>query len=103
RCNKFAKLYSIIWCEVFESREGLSKYASAGGVAVSNDRHIGVAASGFNKCGNRILNTCWIRVFRCQAIIRGYGNRWIDRKSTRLNSSHVSISYAVFCLKKKNI
>src|SRR5437868_12560587 len=25
---------------------------------------------------------------------------WIDRKSTRLNSSHVSISYAVFCLKK---
>src|SRR5207249_5369404 len=26
-----------------------------------------------------------------------------DRKSTRLNSSHVSISYAVFCLKKKTI
>src|SRR5438067_9540380 len=25
----------------------------------------------------------------------------VDRKSTRLNSSHVSISYAVFCLKKK--
>src|SRR5699024_11319177 len=28
-------------------------------------------------------------------------NNQIDRKSTRLNSSHVSISYAVFCLKKK--
>src|SRR3712207_8672997 len=26
----------------------------------------------------------------------------IDRKSTRLNSSHANISYAVFCLKKKN-
>src|SRR5690625_3845190 len=26
----------------------------------------------------------------------------LDRKSTRLNSSHVAISYAVFCLKKKN-
>src|SRR5690606_39506148 len=26
----------------------------------------------------------------------------LDRKSTRLNSSHVKISYAVFCLKKKN-
>src|SRR5690348_18011965 len=26
---------------------------------------------------------------------------WRDRKSTRLNSSHPSISYAVFCLKKK--
>src|SRR5258705_10071490 len=32
------------------------------------------------------------------------GAKWsnIDRKSTRLNSSHLGISYAVFCLKKKN-
>src|SRR5437868_7863599 len=29
------------------------------------------------------------------------GSDAVDRKSTRLNSSHVSISYAVFCLKKK--
>src|SRR2546430_3614344 len=29
-------------------------------------------------------------------------NRLRDRKSTRLNSSHSQISYAVFCLKKKN-
>src|SRR5699024_11945990 len=45
--------------------------------------------------------------------IRHYSSKWQiitfifhqqrkDRKSTRLNSSHVSISYAVFCLKKKN-
>src|SRR5699024_5245299 len=32
----------------------------------------------------------------------GDGQAGPDRKSTRLNSSHVSISYAVFCLKKKN-
>src|SRR5207249_6236560 len=31
----------------------------------------------------------------------GQGKAVEDRKSTRLNSSHVSISYAVFCLKKK--
>src|SRR3712207_7752817 len=31
--------------------------------------------------------------------LRGRGDR--DRKSTRLNSSHANISYAVFCLKKK--
>src|SRR5699024_11576173 len=31
------------------------------------------------------------------------GARTRDRKSTRLNSSHVSISYAVFCLKKKSV
>src|SRR5437868_10145802 len=32
---------------------------------------------------------------------RVHPGKEIDRKSTRLNSSHVSISYAVFCLKKK--
>src|SRR5690242_21911243 len=31
----------------------------------------------------------------------GLGLAALDRKSTRLNSSHMSISYAVFCLKKK--
>src|SRR3989475_4489587 len=31
-----------------------------------------------------------------------HGN-WEDRKSTRLNSSHSQISYAVFCLKKKKV
>src|SRR3712207_7261117 len=34
---------------------------------------------------------------------RGWTTRVGDRKSTRLNSSHANISYAVFCLKKKNI
>src|SRR5699024_12558673 len=33
--------------------------------------------------------------------IKNFMTTDIDRKSTRLNSSHVSISYAVFCLKKK--
>src|SRR6266581_823048 len=44
---------------------------------------------------------------RCAAgVVQGPGRaplrRGGDRKSTRLNSSHPSISYAVFCLKKKN-
>src|SRR3712207_7545469 len=34
--------------------------------------------------------------------IAGAGTGLIDRKSTRLNSSHANISYAVFCLIKKN-
>src|SRR5438309_6200091 len=44
---------------------------------------------------------------RCLQYIRFRGWPWdadrlyLDRKSTRLNSSHSSISYAVFCLKKK--
>src|SRR6266498_3542428 len=36
------------------------------------------------------------------SIISRLGRPQRDRKSTRLNSSHVRISYAVFCLKKKN-
>src|SRR5690349_21978499 len=35
------------------------------------------------------------------AAVRIYYDNELDRKSTRLNSSHVEISYAVFCLKKK--
>src|SRR5699024_11649512 len=46
----------------------------------------------YNSCRNRCCPMC-------QAVPK---EKWIDRKSTRLNSSHVSISYAVFCLKKKN-
>src|SRR3712207_8165832 len=34
-------------------------------------------------------------------IVTNEGNGDLDRKSTRLNSSHANISYAVFCLKKK--
>src|SRR5260221_9328897 len=40
------------------------------------------------------------RIFLSQA---GFKKRKRDRKSTRLNSSHTVISYAVFCLKKKKI
>src|SRR5438034_5144540 len=36
-----------------------------------------------------------------EAKVDGGGRRRRDRKSTRLNSSHTVISYAVFCLKKK--
>src|SRR5438477_6088409 len=36
-----------------------------------------------------------------EALAEGAGLEAVDRKSTRLNSSHMSISYAVFCLKKK--
>src|SRR5437868_11977118 len=41
------------------------------------------------------------RLARPRAAGRGRQGQLRDRKSTRLNSSHVSISYAVFCLKKK--
>src|SRR5438067_8690626 len=43
----------------------------------------------------------YVRLADHFAPARVFGLHQLDRKSTRLNSSHVSISYAVFCLKKK--
>src|SRR5690554_7447547 len=58
-----------------------------------------------------LINRCVVLLFleRLKQTIHGlHLSRWLpttttsrDRKSTRLNSSHVRISYAVFCLKKK--
>src|SRR5438045_4780398 len=41
------------------------------------------------------------RAMRRHQHVRQFVKRKADRKSTRLNSSHLGISYAVFCLKKK--
>src|SRR5437868_7288798 len=47
-------------------------------------------------------NTSWVAQSGGAGTVNaGTANQMTDRKSTRLNSSHVSISYAVFCLKKK--
>src|SRR5688572_31405473 len=43
------------------------------------------------------------RLVGCRELARQRRKRVGDRKSTRLNSSHSQISYAVFCLKKKKI
>src|SRR2546430_1223178 len=42
--------------------------------------------------------SCWLKIARPNRACARLG---LDRKSTRLNSSHSQISYAVFCLKKK--
>src|SRR3712207_8020111 len=47
--------------------------------------------------------TGWLTlVLHCPSLETGSKPTPQDRKSTRLNSSHANISYAVFCLKKKN-
>src|SRR5256885_16459697 len=46
-----------------------------------------------------ISTSIWVRITR--VICDCSCTSWSDRKSTRLNSSHLVISYAVFCLKKK--
>src|SRR2546430_10023571 len=50
----------------------------------------------------RLLETVFRRPFLWSIVPRPRDARNVDRKSTRLNSSHSQISYAVFCLKKNN-
>src|SRR3712207_6956328 len=63
--------------------------------------HDGLACSGAEKQKGRQPERSGTRSFLCArlpAFVKG--SRRVDRKSTRLNSSHANISYAVFCLKK---
>src|SRR5438874_3267794 len=56
--------------------------------------------SGLACCGRAVAGAVAFVLVEAPALIAPAQDR--DRKSTRLNSSHVEISYAVFCLKKKN-
>src|SRR3712207_8441401 len=63
-------------------------------------------ASGLMKEELRLLDSLLIRVAEESKVPAGQAlavdrHGFSDRKSTRLNSSHANISYAVFCLKKK--
>src|SRR5690348_17461465 len=77
--------YTTLFRSVFERASGETQAdANDGGYRYfAARRHAGGAAGYRPRPGRRP---------------RGFGE---DRKSTRLNSSHPSISYAVFCLKKK--
>src|SRR5688572_31046990 len=79
---------------LFRSRE-LSVPTEPVGNVSGNTR----ALQFFIRRDQRILGSCprFVRLFAGAAISSGGA----DRKSTRLNSSHSQISYAVFCLKKK--
>src|SRR5699024_12077257 len=67
--------------EVIEPDDGILAIGSGGNYALSAGRALKDYATGLSA--------------------KEIAEAALDRKSTRLNSSHVSISYAVFCLKKK--
>src|SRR2546422_8849095 len=64
-----------------------------------------IFVSGLDKLGDKGNNATYSlamgEMYRYFAGIASYSGYGKDRKSTRLNSSHGYISYAVFCLKKK--
>src|SRR3712207_8128643 len=54
------------------------------------------------RCPNTLMAGDFYRVrTRTVDVVKAMRALMVDRKSTRLNSSHANISYAVFCLKKK--
>src|SRR5207253_10289630 len=82
-------------------RRGLGGDAAVGGLAVRlqlrivDDRRVDEDVGGVEVVLGVVRSVA-------EAVIDAQRERGSDRKSTRLNSSHVAISYAVFCLKKKN-
>src|SRR3712207_8471603 len=72
------------------------RHAARGGVALRGRRHVRQAPG--RASGGVLVDAKRLRLRQ-----RETPRRAVDRKSTRLNSSHANISYAVFCLKKKKI
>src|SRR5699024_12424295 len=94
-CSTFFP-YTTLFRSIFESAM-LSEIFRAGLNAVPKGQMEAGLSTGLSYL-TTMLTIVLPQAFRSMipAIVR-------DRKSTRLNSSHVSISYAVFCLKKKRL
>src|SRR5699024_11348559 len=86
--------------------DGHYGYSQPIGGVIVYDGQISPSGVGFDiACGNKAVKTNLlytdIQTNIASIMDEIAGKVQLDRKSTRLNSSHVSISYAVFCLKKK--
>src|SRR3712207_3569365 len=75
--------------------DALLEQGTSGLTTISNNCGVDDQALGVLLYAGRIVRTI-------SSFVGGNKELARDRKSTRLNSSHANISYAVFCLKKKN-
>src|SRR5438045_54000 len=81
----------------------LASAAQAGGVSGAKKKRIARTESSATRRATE-KGPCWKIAFIVETIsgrLLHFTRANLDRKSTRLNSSHLGISYAVFCLKKK--
>src|SRR3989442_915683 len=63
--------------------------------------HAGIHRTSLRRLGRKVVDVGDFENVARRSTDHRSHTRAVDRKSTRLNSSHVRISYAVFCLKKK--
>src|SRR5699024_11532756 len=82
-------------CGVIQTNTGATSLIN---ISLHSVAHFQRTRSKFTDVTNRLA--VFLRIFHREGEVSAF--QFADRKSTRLNSSHVSISYAVFCLKKKN-
>src|SRR3712207_8948687 len=87
----------VPYTTLFRSKEsmlGLADKARAAGARIAE----GVEVTGFERDGSGAVTSVHTSAgdIAVEQVV-------VDRKSTRLNSSHANISYAVFCLKKKKL
>src|SRR5690606_39977674 len=79
----------------------MSKRVTIAEVAELAGVHKGTVSRALNPATADLVNTATLERIRRAVADLGYVPNVVDRKSTRLHSSHVKISYAVVCLKKK--
>src|SRR2546430_13128102 len=81
----------------------LFRSVDANDAGVVKDGIMVFGAFGVGNFKTKLHKACIARLFtRNDLVLDAEAIAEVDRKSTRLNSSHSQISYAVFCLKKKN-
>src|SRR5256885_11111669 len=96
------------WAGVWLTHWGASSRALRSAACETRPRYAGIAALMSVRCRDASSKVCdaWRATIRsfCSTKLTRSARTFAatqDRKSTRLNSSHLVISYAVFCLKKK--
>src|SRR5207245_6644373 len=97
----------LLYLHLFPTRRSSDLYGVQGGVGKVFDHRWYIGVVGFGEWGNQSSTHTDASQFLVSnatsnpATMTAATGCITDRKSTRLNSSHGSISYAVFCLKKK--
>src|SRR5690606_39858920 len=99
--NKRFGIDAVISDEICQRLRGVQRAALAGQGIKQGIVHLIQLTHGFQGIKRNGMRSPAISKHRRQADVVDVVGRALDRKSTRLNSSHVKISYAVFCLKKK--